>query len=269
MKPISQKRNNSAFEDCRSIRAVLEDSEQKVELGSKIAAHFEHCRSCCLYSEQLMRLRNLLASQPQVQAPADFDVKLRRRIVEANSAKPAFWRFVMQPVGAMATAAAIIGLAATMTLTRFVQKPGHLEGPRSTSSVSSEYSAESAGSVGSNPVAAIRNPKSSNPDIAEDESAAGREAFAVRSSPDSAIAAAKSVRGGREIKEIRYASGLSKPNEAGDDVIVVIQDRSKRSHSVPIKMVTYGSQPVVNLGALVSPVEIEESLTSDDESRIF
>lgn len=270
MKPFGQKQNNLAS-GCRAIRAALEDSERNFKLGSETAAHFEQCRSCRLYSEQLTMLRNLLASQPRVQAPPDFDIKLRRRLIEAQNGKPAFWQFIMQPAAAMATAAAIVGIAATLTFTVYVQKPGHLGQTQSPISASSEYRSEASESAVSSSAASSDSSMRLKTETAEIESVAAREAAAVRESAERAVEASSRLasRGVREIKEIRYARELGKPRASDDDVIVIIHDRSNRSHTVPIKMVTYGSQPVVNLGALVSPGEIEESLSSDDESRIF
>src|SRR5262249_39374426 len=237
MKPIGNKSNIFTSEECRAVRAILEDSERNAEFGREVPADFEQCRSCRLYAQQLSGLRNLVASQPRVAAPPDFDIKLRRRINESVNGAPVFGRLFLRPITAVATAAVVAGFAAVMTF--FVQKPGHMEKPaRSIASVSVEYPAGSSETASKSMVTGV------------EPSDGAKDSASVKASPSLTIASSRRV-SGEPVREMRLSNFKRNGSRDGsEDIMVVIQDRSNRTHTVPIKMVTYGSQPVVNLGTL-------------------
>jgi hypothetical protein len=261
MNTTRQKENIFTSDYCRTIRAKLETSERDAELGREALAHFEHCQSCRLYERQLAGLRTLLASQPRVAPPADFDITLRRRISEAREErqKPFWSTLTWQPAGAVAAAMLVIGLAATLTLTRFVQKPGHMA---LTPAAVTPVAESTPSSV----------PASTPESATDDADKSGIEAT-IASAGDgerSDTASRRVVNAGeRNIRNVFSASRRNPRAEYSDDIVVMVHDGANRSHSVRIDMVTYGSQPVMNLGTLVSPDDIDRSLSSDDDSKIF
>jgi hypothetical protein len=75
--------------DCQNVQAAIDAaSEMKIrreEANETIGAHIRSCRDCRRYSDETAVLLTLLGAQPRIEAPADFDFKLRARLARVNS----------------------------------------------------------------------------------------------------------------------------------------------------------------------------------------
>jgi len=81
--------------DCRNVRREINSLELNEELTNDASAHLMNCASCRGVSEQSASLRTLVASLGNVNAPENFDMRLRARL--ARERQPAsgwmnFWR---------------------------------------------------------------------------------------------------------------------------------------------------------------------------------
>ena len=71
--------------DCRVMRRMIDESEPGGPLSSQAAEHIAVCDSCREFRGQRARLRELVGSLQPVEAPPDFDMRLRARLVSERA----------------------------------------------------------------------------------------------------------------------------------------------------------------------------------------
>ncbi|HKE55202.1 MAG TPA: hypothetical protein VKB46_00815 [Pyrinomonadaceae bacterium] len=111
--------------ECREIRRELDE----IRLGAKLSAttmqHLQSCADCQHFQQQQTKLRQMVGSLGMVEAPADFDLQLRRRL--ANERSGSGYRFPLNlwPVGmrAVAVGAAIVLMFAAFIAVRQMFTP--------------------------------------------------------------------------------------------------------------------------------------------------
>lgn len=103
---------------CRQARIAVETALARELLGDDAALHISGCAPCNRYAKETFGLTELLAAQPRVEAPADFDFRLRARLARARGEKQttqgalrAFWTRTFS-IPQTATALALIMFAA-------------------------------------------------------------------------------------------------------------------------------------------------------------
>lgn len=74
--------------NCKEIKTAIDMTSRRNPIGSEAQAHLNGCPDCRLYSDQSNALLALITAQPRVEAPADFEFKLRARIARTQ-AQPA------------------------------------------------------------------------------------------------------------------------------------------------------------------------------------
>lgn len=74
--------------NCKDIKATIDSASRRNPISGEAHSHLSGCPDCRSYSDQSSALLSMLAAQPRVQAPADFDFRLRARIARAE-AQPA------------------------------------------------------------------------------------------------------------------------------------------------------------------------------------
>lgn len=100
--------------DCRRVRREIDESELGQRLSEQVETHLAACAACGEFRSQRLRLRELVGSLAPVTAPADFDMRLRARIVRENSARarqPYIFRFVLSTPGIAVAALAVTLIA--------------------------------------------------------------------------------------------------------------------------------------------------------------
>ena len=107
---------------CEVIRRELEEATLNEQFSTIAASHLETCADCGEFQRQQTKLRQIVGSLGTVNAPADFDFRLRARLA-ADAAKPGF-RFWTMTVRGLATAAVLVvfGVGAVMIWQR-MQEP--------------------------------------------------------------------------------------------------------------------------------------------------
>ena len=107
---------------CEVIRRELEDATLNDEFSTRTSSHLETCADCREFHRQQSKLRQIVGSLGTVNAPADFDFRLRARLA-ADADKPGF-RFWTMTVRGLATAAVLVvfGVGAVMIWQR-MQEP--------------------------------------------------------------------------------------------------------------------------------------------------
>jgi len=99
---------------CEVIRRELEEAALNEEFRASAESHLETCADCREFHRQQTKLRQIVGSLGTVNAPADFDFRLRARLA-ADADKPGF-RFWTMTVRGLATAAVLVvfGVGAVM-----------------------------------------------------------------------------------------------------------------------------------------------------------
>jgi hypothetical protein len=103
--------SNMKANDCKAIRSEIEETFLGQELDAKALSHVRECSSCLEFYESDKKLRQMMAGLVPIEAPADFDFRLRARIAREQS-RPAY-RF---PFGNISIALPSAGLAAMILL---------------------------------------------------------------------------------------------------------------------------------------------------------
>ena len=75
--------------DCKSIRTKLDEADLRQELSADTLTHLRACRDCNEFYVSELKLRQLISTLPAVEAPADFDFRLRGRI-NRDQVRPRF-----------------------------------------------------------------------------------------------------------------------------------------------------------------------------------
>lgn len=111
--------------NCKQIREAIDTASRRAPYGDAVSSHLSGCLDCRRHADETNSLLTLLSAQPRVQAPADFDFRLRARIAraQAETASPAgllerLWEnFLAQTFswGQAATAMAAVAMVVTVS----------------------------------------------------------------------------------------------------------------------------------------------------------
>jgi hypothetical protein len=80
--------------NCRSVRREIEEVAAGELLSSSANDHMKNCAQCGTFCEERLKLREMLSSLGGVEAPGDFDFRLRARL--ANERRAGHQPFVMR-----------------------------------------------------------------------------------------------------------------------------------------------------------------------------
>ncbi len=106
---------------CQNIKTVIDTAARREPMSEMVKFHLGGCPDCRQYADGTSALLALLRTQPRVEAPADFDFKLRARIARAQAEPQGSLAFLERlwsrsfSWGQAATAVATVALAITIT----------------------------------------------------------------------------------------------------------------------------------------------------------
>jgi hypothetical protein len=115
---------------CELVRRELEELTLNEEFSTAAAEHLESCAGCREFQRQQMNLRQIVGSLGTVNAPPDFDFRLRARLA-ADSQSSGF-RYWSVAVKGLATAAVLVvfGVGVAVLWERGHKQEPVAEGPR-------------------------------------------------------------------------------------------------------------------------------------------
>jgi hypothetical protein len=70
---------------CKETIAEIDLAARSSSFGAVVNSHLNGCPDCRRHADEMSSLLSLLSAQPRVQAPADFDFRLRARIARAKA----------------------------------------------------------------------------------------------------------------------------------------------------------------------------------------
>lgn len=159
--------------NCRNVRREIEEIAESDLLSSSAKDHLKNCPQCGTFREERLKLREMLSSLGAVEAPGDFDYRLRARL--ANEKRGGSRPFVMRNLSfgfrssAFATILLLIGSAFL-----FIRFSNTSDSPLSADASKPQSTAtdiqaikqpENAGSTPLNPVA--HAPQADQPGVTE------------------------------------------------------------------------------------------------------
>lgn len=71
--------------NCKDTQMAIDSASRRNPINESASAHVAACLDCRRYTDQSNSLLALLSAQPRIEAPADFDFRLRARIARAES----------------------------------------------------------------------------------------------------------------------------------------------------------------------------------------
>ena len=113
---------------CREVRREIDQSELRQALSANSEAHVSACAACQAFSDERVRLRELVGGLKPVTAPADFEMRLRARIARERNVprQPFIFRFVMSTPAIVVAAVLVIAVGAVVFIS---QRNNHSETP--------------------------------------------------------------------------------------------------------------------------------------------
>ena len=72
--------------NCKQIREAIDTASRRNPYSGAVASHLNGCPDCRRYSDETTSLTRLLGAQPRVEAPPDFEFRLRARMLRAQAA---------------------------------------------------------------------------------------------------------------------------------------------------------------------------------------
>jgi len=73
--------------DCSKVRSEIEEAAIGEILAAPAREHLSNCATCAAFGDEQRKLRGMVASLETIEAPADFDFKLRARLAASRSSR--------------------------------------------------------------------------------------------------------------------------------------------------------------------------------------
>ena len=114
---------------CKQIREEIDAASRHNIRSGAVKSHMDACPDCRRYSDETASLTRLLWEQPRVEAPPDFEFRLRARMLRAQAA-PAItprgflWKILPGTFSWGQTGAAVAALALVVTVSVFYADRG-------------------------------------------------------------------------------------------------------------------------------------------------
>ncbi|HEY4423046.1 MAG TPA: hypothetical protein VGN10_02515 [Pyrinomonadaceae bacterium] len=114
--------------NCKQIRRELDELMLGETWSAAATEHLSECAECREFHVQQTKLRKIVGSLGTIEAPADFDFRLRARLAKGASSAPAiYWRLVRSGLIAAALAVVVLlGVVAVRDAMRLGENPGEV-----------------------------------------------------------------------------------------------------------------------------------------------
>jgi hypothetical protein len=113
--------------NCKQIRRELDELMLGEAWSAVATEHLRECAECREFHVQQTKLRKIVGSLGTVEAPADFDFRLRARLAKDASSAPIYWRLVRGGMVAAAMAVVVLmGLVVVRDAMRQGENPGEV-----------------------------------------------------------------------------------------------------------------------------------------------
>lgn len=264
--------------NCRSVRREIEEVPLGNLLSASASDHLRDCPQCSSFREDRLKLREMLSSLGAVEAPGDFDFRLRARL--ANEKRGAGQPFVMRNLSFDFRSAAVVATllligSALLAVSLRPRSNSQLSanGAKSPSTTVDQSSGNGKSGLATNPEVAITAPAKTDgtnkPDGMTGSTEIGRKVVQPRQlgSRRTAVASMRGDRGGNQriktldtgISPARVLRAEDATNAKNSNVFpigtsfqslkVSLDDGRGSSRTISVPSVSFGSQRVLSPGS--------------------
>lgn len=242
--------------DCKVVSREIDELDRDQRPRAAILAHTENCAQCRSFYSDRVRLREMVAGLPTVDAPSDFDFRLRARLANEKAQSVSAPRMfgLSIPSVALATIALLVGAGLSM---RAIMGPAGdppvavNESPRVTESVTTPNATTST-EVNAPTVNATDNQSDTvNVALQKDKASKSGEGSGARGPNRRRKALGESDRPQIVKREDLLAgsdTAVMFPLEASEPLRVSVDYATGGSRTLSLPTLSFGSQQVVSRG---------------------
>src|SRR6185436_983612 len=110
--------------NCEVVRRELDELMIDEACSTAATEHLRDCASCREFHEQQTKLRQIVGGLGTVEAPADFDFRLRARLAQGNGSS-VYWPFARR--GLAVAAMVVLFLVSLVVVRNMMNKPARVE----------------------------------------------------------------------------------------------------------------------------------------------
>ena len=242
--------------DCKVVSREIDELDYEQRPSAAILAHTEVCAQCRSFYSDRVRLREMVAGLPNVDAPADFDFRLRARLANEKAQSVSGSRvFAFSiPSVALATIALLVGAGLSM---RAIMGPAGdppvaiNESPRVTKPVTTatattspevkETNADATDGQSDTANLPLQQDKGSKSSEASVSRGANRRRRVLRDSDQPQVVKREDLLAGSE-------AAAMFPLEASEPLRVSVDYATGGSRTISLPTLSFGSQQVVSRG---------------------
>jgi hypothetical protein len=246
--------------NCKAYRSFYEEPDADAALSAGAREHLAGCEACARLLRERAALRRLLGGLERVEAPADFDFRLRARLRAAGAATgPGLMARLLSPAAASALAACAV-LAVTAGV--YFKRPAAVTQTEHTTGAAQKVDApappEKLAGENVREVASADGPEMRKAVEASDEA---REQLSPRAKTGTGSQKVVKTEKGRADSAVRMAPVLSRRDgevtfvnppvavplpAARQPLRVMLRDESGASRALSMRAVSFGSQEFIS-----------------------
>ena len=230
--------------NCKLIRRELDELMLGETWSSAATEHLHECVSCREFHEQQTKLRQIVGSLGTVEAPADFDFRLRARLANDGSSAPSvYWAFAKR--GLAVAAMVIVFAMGAIVVRNLMNQPATTDNVAKQAEVQPPVKPDQAPPV-------VKEPSTSEPAVA---SVGNNASVAIKKNRSTQIdykkrpmASTDFSSRGAEVMRVGEASGMSTafPIDASlQPFKVSLADGRGNARTISVPTISFGSERIV------------------------
>lgn len=240
-------------DNCEVVRRELDELMIGEACSTAATEHLRDCASCREFHEQQMKLRQIVGSLGTVEAPADFDFRLRARLAQSNGSS-VYWPFARR--GLAVAAMAIVFLVGVAIVRSVMNKPARIDNfaqQQPQTPVPPDV-APPVFKEEKKPEQTVAGVNEKSPAIIQRDGGRSRNDFKKRpmATVDSALSRAEVING-------TLPAGLSAafPIDASPQTFTVsLEDGRGNARTISVPTISFGSQRIVQSGNQLAPKRV-------------
>lgn len=240
--------------NCKSTRLQIEEADLGRQMSPEVLAHLRACHECELFFEERLKLRQLVAGLGTVEAPPDFNVRLRARLANVTASRRSIVPInfsLSVPSMVVAALLLLVGLGAGVRLLSGDKEVGPVASNTQAHSDSQPNPAEPANSVQENGADPVMGASQSPPVVVQPAPAtvAGKKTSPTETRPPTAVKDFSNIPAPVFRREDSIASANELPvfpiGANYQSLLVSLDDGSGKPRTISLPSVSFGSQRVL------------------------
>ena len=225
--------------NCEVVRRELDELTMGEACSTAATEHLRDCASCREFYEQQTKLRQIVRSLGTVEAPADFDFRLRARLAQGNGSV-VYWPFARR--GLAVAAMMMLFVIGAVVVRNMMNRPAAVNNVAQQQPQTKK------------PEQTIAGINQKSPVIIQRDGGRSRSDFSKRpmATKDSTFGVAKVINGAQPV-------GISAafPIDASPQTFTVsLDDGRGNARTISVPTISFGSQRIVQNGSQLAPKRV-------------